>query len=126
MGDTDAAALDEFVAHLLTVTVQEGMPRQVATDCCRALTLVTVNDAIRNARTSNRAANNQVNHPSNDEFAQEFEDTLRLILAGVRAESSNRASAWAASMLGWLVGGVTAALRFDPENVRMVDNIRYP
>jgi hypothetical protein len=22
--------------------------------------------------------------------------------------------------------GVTAALRFDPENVRMVDNIRYP
>ena len=93
MGDTDAAALDEFVAHLLTVTVQEGMPRQVATDCCRALTLVTVNDAIRNARTSNRAANNQVNHPSNDEFAQEFEDTLRLILAGVRAESSNRRNA---------------------------------
>jgi hypothetical protein len=56
MGDTDAAALDKFVADLLTVTVQEGMPRQVATDCWRALTLVTVNDAIRNARTSNRAA----------------------------------------------------------------------
>jgi hypothetical protein len=34
-----------------------------------------------------------VNHPSNDEFAQEFEDTLRLILAGVRAESSNRRNA---------------------------------
>jgi AcrR family transcriptional regulator len=87
MSDADAAALDGFVADLIATTVQEGMSRQVAIDCCRALTSVTVSDAMRNVRTSKYAAVKQ-NASSTEEFPQEFQDTVRLILKGVRAESS--------------------------------------
>lgn len=87
MSDENAAALDGFVADLIATTVQEGMSRQVAFDCCRALASVTVSDAMRNVRTSKYAALTQ-NVSSTEELPQEFQDTVRLILKGVRAESS--------------------------------------
>jgi AcrR family transcriptional regulator len=90
MTDDDVLILGEYVKALAKATVQEGISRDTAAECCLALANVTVSDAIREVRGTRRSngapqADRKALGPS-----RSFRESVRLILAGVRAEASDR------------------------------------
>jgi AcrR family transcriptional regulator len=90
MTDDDVLILGDDVKALTKATVQEGISRDTAAECCLALANVTINDAIREVRArrnSNGALRADVRAPGS---SRSFRESVRLILAGVRAEASDR------------------------------------
>jgi AcrR family transcriptional regulator len=90
MTDDDVLILGDYVKALAKATVQEGISRDTAAECCLALANVTVSDAIREVRAMRRSngapqADRKALGPS-----RSFRESVRLILAGVRAEASDR------------------------------------
>lgn len=90
MTDDDVLILGDYVQALAKATVQDGISRNTAARWCLALANVTVNDAIREVRATRRSngapqVDRRVAVPS-----QSFRESVRLILAGVRAEASDR------------------------------------
>jgi AcrR family transcriptional regulator len=90
MTDDDVLILRDYVQALAKAAVQEGISRDTASECCLALANVTVNDAIREVRARRHSkgapqADGRALGPS-----QSFRESVRLILAGVRAEASDR------------------------------------
>ncbi|MDQ1474890.1 MAG: hypothetical protein QOE62_119 [Actinomycetota bacterium] len=90
MTDDHVLILGDYIHALAKVTVQEGISRDTAAECCRALANVTINDAIRQVRAKrhpNGALQADVRAPGS---SRSFSEPVRLILAGVRAEASDR------------------------------------
>jgi AcrR family transcriptional regulator len=90
MTDDDVLVLGDYVHALAKATVQEGVSRDTAAECCLALANVTINDAIRQVRArrhANGAPQVDVRTPGS---SRSFSESVRLILAGVRAEASDR------------------------------------
>jgi AcrR family transcriptional regulator len=90
MTDDDVLILGDYVHALAKATVQGGISRDTAAECCLALANVTINDAIREVR----AARHPNGAPQADGkvpwSSRSFRESVRLILAGVRAEASDR------------------------------------
>jgi AcrR family transcriptional regulator len=90
MTDDDVLILGDYVHALAKATVQEGVSRDTAAECCLALANVTINDAIRQVRAArhpNGGPQADVRAPGS---SRSFSESVRLILAGVRAEASDR------------------------------------
>jgi AcrR family transcriptional regulator len=84
----DRSAISDYVRALLKMTLQEGIPRPLATACCRGLAHMTINHSIvevRALRESRRSAD------AASEIAKIDRDFPRLVewvIAGVRAEAA--------------------------------------
>lgn len=90
MTDDDVLILGDYVHALVKATVQEGISQHTAAECCLALANVTISDAIRQVRATCHSdgvlqADATARGPS-----RSFRESVRLILAGVRAEESAR------------------------------------
>jgi AcrR family transcriptional regulator len=86
MVDSDSRLLDQQIRNLAEYTVQQGIPFDVARQCCTSLARMTMNDAI--ARCRRRATAVERVEPSIED--QPF-DTVRWVVAGVRAELAQAA-----------------------------------
>jgi hypothetical protein len=90
MTDDDVLIFGDYVEALVKAAVQEGISRDTAAECCLALANVTINDAIREVRAtrhSNGGLQADVRAPGP---SRSFRESVRLILAGVCAEASDR------------------------------------
>jgi AcrR family transcriptional regulator len=90
MTDDDVPLLGDYVLGLVKVTVQEGISRDIAAECCLALANVTINDAIREVRATRHSDGAMQADTRALGSSRSFREAVRLILAGVRAEASDR------------------------------------
>jgi AcrR family transcriptional regulator len=84
MVDTDGELIDQQVRRIADYAVHEGIPFDVAYQCCKSLVRLTINDAV--ARSRGGAAGGE---PSAHTGADApLADTVRWVVAGVRVESA--------------------------------------
>lgn len=80
----DRSAVTSYVNALLKATLQEGIPRPLATECCRGLAHMTINHSIVEVRGLRESG------PSEAEAAkieQNFPRLVQWVISGVRAEA---------------------------------------
>nr|WP_268932354.1 TetR family transcriptional regulator [Mycolicibacterium hodleri] len=83
-----ALAVGEAVDAPIDVVRVQGLPSHVAVGCCRALVDVTVNQAIRDVRSTLRSQDALEGFTGESEAGSIFRNTIRWILVGVREESA--------------------------------------
>lgn len=89
MIDADGRLIDRQVSGIVGYAVRAGIPFDIAHQCCSSLARLTVNEAI--ARSRGGAVGGELSAQSTGE-GQLF-DTVRWVVAGVRAESAVDSSA---------------------------------
>jgi hypothetical protein len=91
MTDDHTGFLREYADDFLDVTLREGIPRELAISCCRSLLNVTINEAVVEVRATARPDHPARTIPANSTISRNLPETIRWILAGVRAQSSRDA-----------------------------------
>ncbi|WAJ42909.1 helix-turn-helix domain containing protein [Mycobacterium sp. Aquia_216] len=82
----DRSAVTDYVNALLKATLQEGIPRPLATECCRGLAHMTINHSIvevRGLREPERSAAETAN------IEQNFPRLVEWVITGVRAAAGD-------------------------------------
>jgi AcrR family transcriptional regulator len=92
MTDDDVLILGDYVHALVEATVREGISRDIAAECCLALANVTINDAIRKVRPTCHSDGAPKADSKALASSRSFRESVRLILAGVRAEARSQPS----------------------------------
>jgi S-formylglutathione hydrolase FrmB len=87
MTDEDVLVIGDYIDRLVEYAVGEGFSRKAAAEFCRVLASVTINHAIREARAATHSGNPTRGDSRALKSSRSFGETVRLILAGVRAES---------------------------------------
>lgn len=87
MNIDDREAVEGYVSALLTSMLDDGFPRELATDCCRSLVNVTVNHAIIEVSAMREAQDSAVTAAAIETFTKNFPTTIKWILSGVRADA---------------------------------------
>jgi AcrR family transcriptional regulator len=85
MTDQDVLVLGDYVDALVNTTVAQGISRSIAAGCCRVN--VTIIDALRQVHATRNSESSPSAGTSPLTSAREVHDTVRWILAAVRAES---------------------------------------
>jgi AcrR family transcriptional regulator len=85
----DRNAVMEYVEELVNVTLQEGIPQELAIECCRALVNLTINHAIVEVRGSHEPKLSRGSAAEADRIEKNFPMSIRWILAGVRQEAES-------------------------------------
>ena len=82
MTDSDSLRLDRQIGRIAEYAVRQGVPRELAVQCCRSLARVTINDAVLRSRSGESDA------ASAGRFEAEaaYSDAVRWVIAGVRTE----------------------------------------
>jgi AcrR family transcriptional regulator len=83
----DRAAVMKFVGELTKASVKAGIPRALATECSRALVNVTINHAVAEVRAVRDPDASRTSAEHSRRIEKNFRQTIRWILAGVRADS---------------------------------------
>ena len=82
----DRAAIMDFVNKLVEATLREGIPTELAVECCRALVNLTINHSVMEVRgLSEPKLSRDVDQ---DRIEENFAMTVGWIVTGVRAEST--------------------------------------
>jgi AcrR family transcriptional regulator len=89
MTDDDVLILGDYVHALVKATVREGISRTTAVECCLALANVTINDAIREVRATCHSDGAPKADTRELGSSRSLRESIRLILAGVRAEAGS-------------------------------------
>jgi AcrR family transcriptional regulator len=82
----DRSAVTDYVDALLNATLQEGISRSLATECCRGLAHMTINHSIvevRGLREEMRSASETA------KIEQNFPRLVEWVISGVRAEAQD-------------------------------------
>ena len=82
----DRSAVTDYVDALLKATLQERIPRSLATECCRGLAHLTINHSIvevRALREPKRSATEKA------KIEQNFPRLVEWVISGVRAEAQD-------------------------------------
>jgi AcrR family transcriptional regulator len=85
----DRNAVMEYVDELVNVTLREGIPQELAIECCRALVNLTINHAIVEVRGSHEPKLSRGSAAEADRIEKNFPMSIRWILAGVRQEAES-------------------------------------
>jgi AcrR family transcriptional regulator len=85
----DREAVTDYVDDLLKTTVQAGIPRALAIECCRALVTVTIDHAIVEVRALHEPEHSPRSAVEAAKIAENFPMTIRWILVGVRADAAS-------------------------------------
>jgi AcrR family transcriptional regulator len=93
MTDDHAKFLLDYADEFVKMTVQEGVPRALAIECCRSLINLTINDAIVEVRALDFLDLHPRSVAAGSPIDRNFPETVKWILVGVRAGSPGHASA---------------------------------
>jgi AcrR family transcriptional regulator len=85
----DRNAVMAYVDELVNVTLREGIPEELAIECCRALVNLTINHAIVEVRGSHEPKLSRGSVAEADRIEKNFPMSIRWILAGVRQEAES-------------------------------------
>jgi AcrR family transcriptional regulator len=85
----DRSAVMAYVDELVNTTLQEGIPEELAIECCRALVNLTINHAIVEVRGTHEPKLSRGSAVEADRIEKNFPMSIRWILAGVRQEAES-------------------------------------
>ena len=80
----DRSAVTEYANALLEATLQEGIPRPLATECCRGLAHMTINHSIVEVRALREPGHSDAEKAK---IEQNFLRLVEWVISGVRAEA---------------------------------------
>ncbi|MCV7413050.1 hypothetical protein AWC05_11625 [Mycobacterium florentinum] len=80
----DRSAVAEYVNALLKATLREGIPRPLATECCRGLAHMTINHSIVDVRALRESKRSEA---ETAKIEQNFPRLVEWVISGVRAEA---------------------------------------
>lgn len=80
----DRSAVTDYVNALLKATLQEGIPRPLATECCRGLAHMTINHTIAEVRGLREPGRSE---SETAKIEQNFPRLVQWVISGVRAEA---------------------------------------
>lgn len=86
MNIDDRKAMEGYVCELLTSALNDGVPRELAVDCCRSLVNVTINHAVIEASAMRKVEIAADRGRHRDTPQKSFPTTIEWILSGVRAD----------------------------------------
>jgi AcrR family transcriptional regulator len=84
----DRGAIMDYVNELVEATLREGIPEDLAVDCCRALVNLTINYSIVEVRGAHQPELSAESTSESALIENNFPMTIRWILAGVRQEAA--------------------------------------
>ena len=80
----DRNAVADYVNALLKATLREGIPRPLATECCRGLAHMTINHSIVDVRALRESKRSE---SETAKIEQNFPRLVEWVISGVRAEA---------------------------------------
>jgi AcrR family transcriptional regulator len=90
----DRTAVMDYIDKLITATLQEGIPRQLTIECCRALVNLTINHSVMEVRAMREPKLSRNSLAESRRVEKNFPMAVRWMLMGVRTEASaNEAAA---------------------------------
>jgi AcrR family transcriptional regulator len=89
----DRQAVMDYIAELTKATLKEGIPRQLALECSRALVNLTINHTVMEVRAMREPRLSRDTLAESRRIEKNFPMSVRWILAGVRAESQAMSAA---------------------------------
>lgn len=84
----DRAAVSDYVEALLKSTLDEGIPRRLAVECCRGLTNITINHSIMEVKALREAERSPETAAEITKANKNFRRVVQWVIAAVRAEAS--------------------------------------
>jgi AcrR family transcriptional regulator len=88
----DRTAVTDYVQPLLKSTLQEGIPRGLAVECCRGLTNLTIHHSIAEVRARREAEYSSETASEIVKINRNFRRLVQWVIAGVRAELESKAT----------------------------------
>lgn len=88
----DREAIVDYVNALVKATVEEGFSRRIAVECGRSLVNVTINHAVTEVHALRGIRQSTVTPQQTANLEKNFPQTVRWIIAGVRAQSEAAAA----------------------------------
>lgn len=85
----DRAAVTDYVQSLLKLTLQEGIPRGLAVECCRGLTNLTIHHSIAEVRARREAEHSPETVSEIAKINRNFKQLVQWVVAAVRAEAES-------------------------------------
>jgi AcrR family transcriptional regulator len=85
----DRNAVMAYVDELVNATLREGIPEELAIECCRALVNLTINHAIVEVRGTHEPKLSRGSAGEAERIEKNFPLSIRWILAGVRQEAES-------------------------------------
>ncbi len=82
-------AVMDYVDELIKATLHEGIPRDLALECCRSLVNLTINHSVMEVRTMREPKLSRASLAESRRIEKNFPMSVRWILAGVRAEAAS-------------------------------------
>ena len=82
----DRSAISEYVQALLKATLREGIPRSLASECCRGLAHMTINHSIVEVRSLREPEHSVETAAEAAKIDQNFPRLIEWVISGVRAE----------------------------------------
>lgn len=83
----DRAAIMDYVNQLVEATLREGIPKELAVECCRALVNLTINHSVMEVRGMSEPKLSR--DVEQDRIEDNFAMSVGWILTGVRAEAAS-------------------------------------
>jgi AcrR family transcriptional regulator len=88
----DRKVVMDYVDELIEATLHEGIPRDLALECCRALVNLTINHSVMEVRALREPKLSRATLAETRRVEKNFPMSVRWILAGVRAEAASSAA----------------------------------
>ena len=82
----DRSAISDYVEALLNAALREGIPRPLASECCRGLAHMTINHSIVEVRSRREPKHSVETAAEVAKIEQNFPKLIEWVIAGVRAE----------------------------------------
>ncbi|WP_157576310.1 TetR/AcrR family transcriptional regulator [Mycobacterium sp. GA-2829] len=92
MTTDDRAAVTGYVEALLEATLEAGIPRTLAIECCRGLTNMTINHSLVEVRALRESSDSPKTKAEFVKVDKNFRRLVEWVIAAVRAEANDRAS----------------------------------
>jgi len=89
MSIDDRAAVTDYVQSLLKLTLQEGIPRGLAVECCRGLTNLTIHHSIAEVRARREGEHSPETVSEIAKINRNFKRLVQWVIAAVRAEAES-------------------------------------
>jgi AcrR family transcriptional regulator len=89
MAIDDRAAVTDYVQSLLNSTLQAGIPRGLAVECCRGLTNLTIHHSIAEVRARREAEHSPETMSEIVKINRNFRQLVQWVVAAVRAEAES-------------------------------------
>jgi AcrR family transcriptional regulator len=85
----DRKAVMDYIAELTKATLREGIPRELALECSRALVNLTINHTVVEVRALREPKLSRDTLAESRRIEKNFPMTVRWILSGIRAEAQS-------------------------------------